>query len=117
MTEAAPAAGGEGDKLPFKIAGVAANDNADSLILRMLKLSLGAARVDMHILANPETPMKLNEEVAAYDPDMVVLSHVPPGGPPPRAISCDASAPGSPTFPSWSAAGSSRPTPRARTNG
>jgi predicted PurR-regulated permease PerM len=76
----APAAGGADVATPFKIAGVAANDNADTLILRMLKLSLGAARVELELLANPETPMKLNDLVSDYDPDMVILSHVPPGG-------------------------------------
>ncbi len=80
VAESASVEAGEGAATPFKIAGVAANDNADSLILRMLKISLGVAKVDLHILANAETPMKLNEEVAAYAPDMVVLSHVPPGG-------------------------------------
>ena len=80
VAESALTAGGGGDATAYKIAGVAANDNADSLILRMLKISLGAAKVDLQILANAETPMKLNDEVSGHDPDMVVLSHVPPGG-------------------------------------
>ncbi len=64
----------------IRILGVAANDQADALALRMLSLLLTPRGYSLRILTTPETPLKLAEQVAEAEPQLVVLSHLPPGG-------------------------------------
>lgn len=63
-----------------KVVGVATNDEADALVLRMLGRLLAPSGVEFEILGPAETPLKLAERLAELDPTVAVLSHLPPGG-------------------------------------
>ncbi len=79
------ASGSESDtdeeKVPaFHVLGVAVNDEADILVLRMLNQLLTGSGCVLTILPPPESPLKLVEQVAEADPELVLLSHLPPAG-------------------------------------
>ncbi|MEO6812042.1 MAG: AI-2E family transporter [Isosphaeraceae bacterium] len=65
-----------------KLVGVAANDQADALVLRMLAQVLEplGCRCQLEIMPAGESPLKLAEAIASHEPDLVVLSHLPPVG-------------------------------------
>jgi predicted PurR-regulated permease PerM len=63
-----------------RLLGVMANDHSDVLALRMLSLLLQPAGLGIRIMDEEESPLKLAEQIAGLDPQMVILSHLPPGG-------------------------------------
>jgi predicted PurR-regulated permease PerM len=63
-----------------RVLGVASNDEADALVLRMLELELRDAGVELDLIVGVNTPLKLSEQIARDGPQLVVLSHVPPNG-------------------------------------
>ena len=65
---------------PPSLLGVAADDAADAVVLKMLAQALRASGLAMEVVTDPGTPMQLAERVAGLDPAMVVLSHLPPEG-------------------------------------
>jgi predicted PurR-regulated permease PerM len=75
----APRTDGEPASHPVLI-GVAVNDTADAVALRMLGQLLAPSGLDLEIIADAATPLALAERVAARGPAMVVLSHLPPEG-------------------------------------
>jgi len=64
----------------LRLLGIAANDHADELVLRMLDQLLAGTGCAMTIRPAPESPLKLAGDVAEAKPDLVVLSHLPPAG-------------------------------------
>ena len=78
----APAAAGGGASPPpaARVVGVAANDTADALALRMLGQLLAPAGCPLEIIGEAGSPLALAEAVAEHDPALVVLSHLPPVG-------------------------------------
>ena len=60
--------------------GISANDHADLLVLRMLALLLPPRECTLTILETPESALKLAGQVAEIDPDLVLVSHLPPEG-------------------------------------
>ncbi len=63
-----------------RVLAIAANDHSDVLALRMLDLLLAPSGCRLSILEHFETPLELAEKVAEFDPQLVLLSHVPPSG-------------------------------------
>jgi predicted PurR-regulated permease PerM len=63
-----------------RILGISANNHADALALRMLGLLLAPSECRLSILESVETPLRLAEQIAEIDPQLVVLSHLPPAG-------------------------------------
>ena len=63
-----------------RVVGIAANDHADTLALRMLDLLLAPSGCKLEIIESHETPLKLAEKVSELAPKLVVLSHLPPAG-------------------------------------
>ncbi len=63
-----------------RLLGIAANDRADFLVLRMLALLLPPRECALTILETPESALKLAEDVAEIDPELVMVSHLPPVG-------------------------------------
>jgi predicted PurR-regulated permease PerM len=63
-----------------RLLGINGNDHADLLVLRMLALLLPPRECTLTILETPESPLKLAEQVAEIDPDLVLVSHLPPQG-------------------------------------
>jgi predicted PurR-regulated permease PerM len=63
-----------------RILGIAASDHNDVLALRMLEVLLAPSGCRLSILEHFETPLQLAEEIAEYDPQLVIVSHVPPSG-------------------------------------
>ncbi len=64
----------------MKIIGVAANDTADGLALKMLRLLLLPYDVEMILIDDPMSPMELAGSILQQSPDLVILSHLPPVG-------------------------------------
>ena len=62
------------------LVGVAVNDHSDELALRMLSLLLAPSGLDLEVVGAFESPLKLSDQLAALDPRLVVLSHLPPSG-------------------------------------
>jgi len=65
---------------PVSIVGLAATDTSDALVLRMLNLFLPPAEFEMEIITGATSPLHATEQVAAREPKLVLLSHVPPSG-------------------------------------
>jgi hypothetical protein len=62
------------------LVGVAANDTGDALVLNMVAQLLAPLGLEMEIISDAPSPLALAERVAAAEPSMVVLSHLPPEG-------------------------------------
>jgi predicted PurR-regulated permease PerM len=63
-----------------RVLGVATNDQADALALRMLAQLLAPHGCTMEVVADTESPLALADRVAEHEPALVVLSHLPPVG-------------------------------------
>jgi hypothetical protein len=63
-----------------RIVGVPAVDTADEIVLHMLAQALEPAGAELEIVNDTTSPLRLSEIIAEHDPDLVVLSHVPPVG-------------------------------------
>lgn len=68
------------EELTPTVLGVAANDAADALALRMLDILLRPFGGSLTILTDSDPPLKLAEKISDFEPSLVVLSHLPPGG-------------------------------------
>ncbi len=63
------------------VLGVAANDHGDALVLKMLRQLLAQCGCPMEIMTSEQGPsLELIEAVAEREPQLVVLSHLPPIG-------------------------------------
>jgi hypothetical protein len=63
-----------------KVVGVAVDDRADELVLRMLAQVLPPDRCELEIVTDTSSPLQLSGVVADHDPDLILISHLPPGG-------------------------------------
>ncbi len=76
----AGAADGKGSR-PIRVVGVPANDRADELALRMLRTLIGPVEgVELEIVDGAGGPMRVADAIGERKPDVVLVSHVPPGG-------------------------------------
>lgn len=67
--------------LPGKIVGLASSDQNDRLVLRMLADVLGMLGNELEILPDTNaTTLSSAEKAAGHEPDVVIVSHVPPTG-------------------------------------
>ena len=64
----------------IKVVGVASNDAADAMVLRMVALALRPSGISMEIITSSATPLETSEQVAEEKPQVVLLSHLPPVG-------------------------------------
>jgi predicted PurR-regulated permease PerM len=80
-TVAGPGSGG-GASAPgaVTLVGLAVQDTADALILRMLGQLLVPSGCTLVIVTDTESPMQVAERVAEQSPSLVVVSHLPPDG-------------------------------------
>ena len=62
------------------LVGLAVQDTADALILRMLGQLLVPSGCTLVIVTDTESPMQVAERVAEQSPGLVVVSHLPPDG-------------------------------------
>jgi len=62
------------------VLGVAAQDTADALVLRMLSQVLAPAGCRVEPITGGKTPAEVAKAILARDPELVILSHVPPLG-------------------------------------
>lgn len=60
--------------------GVAVVDNSDVLVLKMLGQLIAPSGCHLEIVADAGSPLQVVEQVAERNPELVVLSHVPPEG-------------------------------------
>jgi predicted PurR-regulated permease PerM len=65
---------------PALILGLVADDNADALVLRMLRQLLPASECSMEIITDTASSLRVVEQVADQCPAIVVISHLPPEG-------------------------------------
>ncbi|WZO95887.1 AI-2E family transporter [Isosphaeraceae bacterium EP7] len=75
---AAPADGKPAE--PITVLGLAAEDTADALVLRMLAQLVAPAGFTLELEADVESPLEVVERVADRSPRLVVISHLPPVG-------------------------------------
>lgn len=62
------------------LVGLAVNDTADALVLRMLGQVLASSGLRLEVLEAGESPLRRAEQVAELSPALVVVSHLPPEG-------------------------------------
>jgi predicted PurR-regulated permease PerM len=65
---------------PIPIVGLAVQDTADMLVLRMLGQLLAPSRCILEIVSETESTLELTERVADQAPKLVVVSYLPPKG-------------------------------------
>jgi hypothetical protein len=65
---------------PVRVVGLPVQDVADTLILRMLGLSLSLRGSTLEIISDTESPMEVVERLAEHAPELVVVSQLPPEG-------------------------------------
>lgn len=65
---------------PKTIVGVAAESEADGLVVLMVRHALARAGFEMQVCSTEGTPLTIAERVAELEPDLVLLSHLPPMG-------------------------------------
>ncbi|WP_406697888.1 AI-2E family transporter [Singulisphaera sp. Ch08] len=63
-----------------ELMGVAVVDTSDVLVLKMLGQLLAPSGCHLEIVADAGSPLQVVEQVAERNPELVVLSHVPPEG-------------------------------------
>jgi hypothetical protein len=66
--------------MPVAIVGMAIQDTADVLVLRMLRQVLAPLGCDLETVPECESPMEVAEWVSEHAPRLVVVSHLPPDG-------------------------------------
>jgi predicted PurR-regulated permease PerM len=62
------------------IVGIAVSDDADALVLRMLRQLLASSGHLLEVIGAGESPLHKAEQVSELSPSLVVLSHLPPTG-------------------------------------
>jgi hypothetical protein len=72
--------GGASDRTRSPVIGLAVNDMADALVLRMLGQLLASSSLRLEVLEASESPLRLAEQVAERSPALVIVSHLPPKG-------------------------------------
>jgi predicted PurR-regulated permease PerM len=65
---------------PVTVLGLAVEDAADALVLRMLAQLVEPAGFTLETVAEIESPMEVAERVADRMPRLVIISHLPPSG-------------------------------------
>ena len=65
---------------PLRIMAMPAHDETDALVLRMLDLLLKPTGVQMTLGDLAASPLEAVERISAEDPDLVLISHLPPDG-------------------------------------
>lgn len=65
---------------PCRIVGVSAASQADALVLKMVQLVLAQCELRMEVVPPGKTPLDTAEQVASLQPELVLLSHLPPVG-------------------------------------
>lgn len=65
---------------PVGITGVAVVGTSDVLVLKMLGQLIAASGCSLEIITDAESPLQVVEQVAERNPELVVVSHVPPEG-------------------------------------
>ncbi|MDR3637281.1 MAG: AI-2E family transporter [Isosphaeraceae bacterium] len=65
---------------PVPLVGLAVEDTADALVLRMLGQLLAPSGCTLEIIASSASSMQVVERVAEQSPRLVVVSHLPPEG-------------------------------------
>ena len=65
---------------PLRIMALPAHDETDALVLRMLDLLLKPTGVHMTLGELAASPLEAVERISAEDPDLVLISHLPPDG-------------------------------------
>jgi len=67
-------------KGPVTLVGLAVQDTADALVLRMLGQLLAPSGFTLEIVTDTESPLQVAQLVAERSPRLVVVSHLPPEG-------------------------------------
>ena len=62
------------------LVGLAVQDTADALVLKMLGQILAPAGYDLEVIAATDSSLEVAERVGEYSPRLVVVSHLPPEG-------------------------------------
>ena len=65
---------------PLKILALPAHDDTDALVLNLLGLLLKPAGITMWMGQSGSSPLKAVERIIAEEPDVVLISHLPPDG-------------------------------------
>ena len=65
---------------PLRIMALPAHDETDALVLRMLELLLKPTGVNLLMGELTASPLEAVERISAEDPDLVLISHLPPDG-------------------------------------
>ncbi len=65
---------------PVQIVGLVADDTSDSLVLRMLGQLLAPSGCSIQVFTDTDSTLELAERVADEIPQLVIVSHLPPGG-------------------------------------
>jgi hypothetical protein len=65
---------------PVALVGLAVQDTADALVLRMLGQLLAPSGCALEVVTDTESPLQVAELVAERSPRLVVVSHLPPEG-------------------------------------
>jgi len=65
---------------PLKILALPAHDETDALVLRLLELLLKPTGVALTIGDHGSSPLTVVERIEGEDPDLVLISHLPPDG-------------------------------------
>ena len=71
---------GEETTQPYKVVGIPANDASDALVLRMLSQLLAPTGTTFLVLSDTAGPLALLDSIEEAEPDLIVLSHLPPVG-------------------------------------
>jgi hypothetical protein len=80
-TDVGPGSGGGASAAcPVTLVGLAVQDTADALVLRMLGQLLAPSGCALEVVTDTESPMQVAELVAERSPRLVVVSHLPPEG-------------------------------------
>jgi predicted PurR-regulated permease PerM len=65
---------------PRKILALPANDSSDVLVLMLLAHLLEPSKIPLTIVDQVESPLKVLDRIKAEEPDVVLISHLPPDG-------------------------------------
>jgi hypothetical protein len=66
--------------VPVPLIGLAVEDTADALVLRMLGQLLAPSGCTLEIIASSASSLQVSQRVAEQSPKLVVVSHLPPEG-------------------------------------
>lgn len=78
LTTTGTSAGEEPDT--FRVAAVSANDEGDELALLMVERVLPAGLCDFEPVPRSDSSLKLANDIESRNPDLILISHLPPAG-------------------------------------